>query len=98
MSSKTSHDQLVAILEAARCEPIGIVLVVNDPVRARAALYRARTVENNPAYSDLQFRVWPHEDGDLVICHDARLPRQTPNNLGRIDLTGVLELDLDNIS
>lgn len=98
MSSKSDHERLVAVLEAARCEPIGLVLVTNDSTRARAALYRARTVENNPAYNDLQFRMWPYEDGDLIICHDAKLPPQRPNNLGSIDLSGILQLDLDNIS
>lgn len=87
------HDLLVAILEAARCEPIGIVIQTNDTVRARMALYRARALENNREYADLQFRQWA-EDGDLVICHNQKAPAK-PNNLGQLDLSGVLDLDLD---
>lgn len=89
------HDQLLAILEAAANEPIGIVIFTNDTNRARAALYRTRMAENNPRYADLQFRIWPYEDGDLVICHDQRLPRSAPTNLGDIDLGGILDLDLE---
>jgi hypothetical protein len=92
MPSK-QHDQLVAILETASNEPIGIVLMTNDATKARAALYRARMAENNPAYSDLQFRIWPYEDGDLVVCHGQRA--KPPNNLGDIDLGGILDLDLE---
>lgn len=87
------HDLFIAILEAARCEPIGIVLQCDDPMRARAALYSARRIENNPIYADLQFRAWPYDEGNLVICHSSKPP--PPNNLGDIDLAGVLDLDLD---
>lgn len=89
------HDQFVAVLEAAANEPIGIVLVTNDPVRCRAALYRARMTENNPRYADLQFRMWPYEDGDLVICHEQTAPAPKATNLGSIDLGGILDLDLE---
>lgn len=87
------HDQLVAILEAASAEPIGLVLVTSDTTRARAALYRARMLENNPAYADLQFRVWPYDDGDLIVCHGSR--PQPANNHGDIDLGSILDLDLE---
>ena len=89
------HELLVALLEAARCEEIGVVVISSDPVRARAALYRARATENNPNYADLQFRMWPYEDGDLIICHGGQVPNTKPNNLGSIDLSGVLDLDIE---
>lgn len=88
-----NHEAMVAILEAAACEPIGIVLMVSDTTKARAALYRARISEKNPRYDALQFRMWPYEDGNLVVCHQAPTPK--PNNLGNIDLGGILDLDLD---
>lgn len=88
------HAQLVAVLEAASATPIGMTIFTNDPTRARAALYRARMVENNPAYADLQFRAWPYEDGDLVICHSG-VSTKKPNNLGSIDLDGILNLNLE---
>jgi hypothetical protein len=69
--------------------------MVNDITRARAALYRARATENNPAYADLQFREWPYDEGNLVICHGGRAPERRPNNLGSIDLGGILDLDID---
>lgn len=89
------HDQLVAILECARNEPIGVVLSTNDVTLARADLYRARTKENNPEYADLQFRMWPYEDGNLIICHARRTPVDAPNNFGNIDLGNILDLDLE---
>lgn len=90
----SQQDQFLAILEAATVEPIGLVLMTNDTTKARAALYRARAASNNPAYANLQFRVWPYEDGDLVICH-AQNVKTPPNNLGDIDLGGILDLDLE---
>jgi hypothetical protein len=89
------HDQLIAVLEAARSEPIGIVIMTNDVTKTRAALYRARAAENNPAFADLQFRSWPYDEGNLVICHGGAVPPLHPNNLGPIDLDGILDLDLD---
>lgn len=87
------HEELVTLLEAARCEPIGIVLMTSDPSAARAVLYRARSRESNPEYADLQFRAWPYEEGNLIICHGQAKPAST--NLGDIDLGGILNLDLD---
>lgn len=88
------HDQLVAILEAARNEPIGLVVMTNDVTLARADLYRARAKENNPEYSRLQFRAWPYDEGNLVICHAQRTPTDAPDNVGDIDLGDILDLDI----
>ena len=92
----SQHDQLIAILHAALAEPIGLVLATDDPTRARAALYRARMTENNPDLADLQIRMWPYEEGDLIICHSSKAPASKPNNLGSIDLSGVLDLNLED--
>lgn len=88
-----NHDLTLAILEAAVAEPIGLVLMCSDPTKARMALYATRKAVNDPEFNRLQFRMWPYEDGNLVICHEAPAPK--PNNLGAIDLGGILDLDLD---
>jgi hypothetical protein len=89
------HSELISILETAANEPIGIVIATDNIVKTRAALYRARVDEKNPAYADLQFRVWPYEDGDLIICHNQRPRSRGPTNLGDIDLDNILDLNLE---
>lgn len=56
------------ILYLALAEPIGLLLRTNDPGRARQRLYAAK--REMPEASGLQFRIWPSEDGDLVVVNE----------------------------
>jgi hypothetical protein len=70
----STDPELQDILYLALQEPIGLVLVTNDPHRARQRLYRARTEIQDPALEILQIRMSPlggsgsSAPGDLVIC------------------------------
>jgi hypothetical protein len=80
--------ELLAILQSAMAEPIGLVLRTSDPTRARAALYKARAEAQDPQLACLQIRTSPFPDGNLVICKGpAPLgPRRLPVDLGDLDL------------
>lgn len=67
--SKTSQSEMLAILELAMSEPLGLELRCSDPDRARAALYNARRLVGRPEMSRLQIRLSPWPDrSDLVVC------------------------------
>lgn len=56
----------------ALAEPIGLLLEVNDPQRAKQALYQARARVQDPALAELQVRSWSPSEAhlpQLVICH-----------------------------
>jgi len=61
------------ILYLALAEPIGLVVRTSDRDRARQQLYQARTKAGDDALKDLQFRVSPFSEGDLVVCHQRPL-------------------------
>lgn len=80
---------LASILESAMAQPIGLLLRCSDPIAARAALYRARTKAGNPAMSQLQIRISPFPDGDLVVCKGPGAgsgARRLGVDLGDLDL------------
>lgn len=60
--------QLQEIMYLALSEPVGLLLQTSDRERARQAFYRARSAASDPALAELQFRVSPFPEGDLVIC------------------------------
>lgn len=60
--------QLQEIMYLALAEPVGLLLQTSDRERARQAFYRARAAASDPALTELQFRVSPFPEGDLVIC------------------------------
>lgn len=79
MAMQIPREALLTILQTALSEPIGLILKTSDPVRARAALYRARSEANDPNLSALQIRTSPLPDeGDLIICHH-QAPKRAPN-------------------
>lgn len=88
------HEELVSILDAALAEPFGIIIQTSDTVRAKMSLYRARAAANRPELAYLQIRTSPFPEGDLIICHNQKVPPIHPRtDLGTIDLQGVLDLD-----
>jgi hypothetical protein len=86
------QDMLLSILQSAAAEPIGIVIQTSDTARAKAALYRARSVCHDPALMALQIRTSPWKDqGDLLICHSQSTTKPMQHNLGAIDLSDILD-------
>lgn len=81
--------ELLAIWQAAKAEPLGLIILTNDPVACRAALYKARAEANDPELMDLELArsKWPAE-GQWQITHVKRPPRRFD-----IDLSDVLDLD-----
>ena len=61
----TPHDILYLAL-AAR---IGLLVAVERPEAARAALYAARREAADAALASLQIRISPFPDGDLVVIN-----------------------------
>lgn len=54
----------------ALAEPIGLLLQVSDPSRAKQALYQARAKVQDQKLDGLQIRQWPEAGpGGLVIVH-----------------------------
>lgn len=72
--TEASLDSLKSLLYSALGEPLGLVLRTSDTERARQRLYAARRSAADPALDVLQFRLWPTEDGGLVICKTGRVP------------------------
>lgn len=74
-----SWQDLQLILYQALGEPVGLELVVSDFSLARAKLYRARELAQDPDLSQLQFRASPWRDDGLVICKGAAVvPKAEP--------------------
>lgn len=69
---KPYHRALLSLLSDAAAEPIGLLLVTEDPEALRDALYRVRAKE--PAFSHLQFRMSPFPEGDLAITKGTKEP------------------------
>jgi hypothetical protein len=57
------------IMYAAAVEPIGLLLQVSDPTRAKQRLYQARAKAGDEALAGLQIRTVGLPDGNLAICH-----------------------------
>lgn len=62
-----SRDEIAAILYQAARTAIGLVLVCSDREQARQKLYAIRRELCDPALAELQIRVSPTGDGDLVL-------------------------------
>jgi hypothetical protein len=89
---RKQHYELMAVWEAAKLEPIGIIIKCgSDPTQVRAALYRARADAKDPSLMDLEIGIskFP-EEGELQIIHVQR-KNKAPD--GAIDLSDVLDLD-----
>jgi hypothetical protein len=67
--TKLERQALEQALLAALAESIGVIVEVSDPTAVRNALYRVRAKLADPAMTDLQIRVSPFAEGQLVICH-----------------------------
>lgn len=80
----------MAIWEAAKSEPIGIILNCgSDPVLVRAALYRARSDSHDPELMNFEIGTSKFPDeGQLQIIRVQRAHRTRSENLGKL-------LDLD---
>ena len=48
-----------AVLQAAASAPLGIIVRTNNPVKARASLYKCRNMLNDPTLAALSIRVSP---------------------------------------
>ena len=57
----------LALLYRALQAPIGIAVRSNDPARAKALLYRARSEANDPQLSRLTFRISPLAVGSEIF-------------------------------
>jgi|HubBroStandDraft_2_1064218.scaffolds.fasta_scaffold437544_2 hypothetical protein len=51
--------QCTMLLQTASSTALGLVVVTNDPIRARATLYRVRRTLDDPTLASLQIRVSP---------------------------------------
>lgn len=80
---------LQSLLADALSEPLGLVLRTNDPARARQQLYSARAQSSDPSFAQLQIRIWPGPDGDLVIVK-GEAPRAKPPVSGLDDIERLL--------
>lgn len=67
-----TKQELLLLLDLAVGEPIGLLLRCSSAEKARAALYSARAASGDPRFVELQFRISPFPDGDLVICRAGR--------------------------
>lgn len=67
------------LLLEAYAEPIGLLLTTNDAERARQKLYIARreSQQQHPELDQLQIRISPFADGELVIVKSTiQVPSQ----------------------
>jgi len=90
----------MAIWEAARSETYGVVLNVHPLTPAKMALYQARIKANDNELAGFEIReprpgTKAAEAGNLLIIRTQRAPKLATNNFGNINLSGVLDLDLD---
>ena len=53
--------QCHAILTAATSAELGIVVTTDDPIRARASLYKFRSSFPDPSFAEVQIRVSPND-------------------------------------
>lgn len=95
MADKTRVQEL---LYRALAAPIGLLLRVSDPTRARQFLYQTRTAIGDPDLGRLQFRVVDLGEGPMVaVVKSAQLPGPSAHqslalpgasspNLGDLDL------------
>lgn len=67
-----------ALLYQALSEPIGLLVRAPDRDRARQALYQARQQCMDPQLAQLQIRMSPWPEGDLVICKATVLAGPRP--------------------
>jgi hypothetical protein len=61
-------DDMQDLLYLAAAEPVGLIIRTSDVAATRSGLYKTRAKLNDPALADLQFRLSPFVDGDIVIC------------------------------
>ena len=59
------------LLYQALSEPIGLLLQCSDAGLARQRLYAARSAAGDPELAQLQFRMSPLPDGNLVIVKET---------------------------
>lgn len=83
MSAK--RDEYLTILYMALAEPIGLVIATSSVERARQKLYTARRASLDPELDDLQIRISPFTDGDLVIVRQHTAVRSAPSTEGAIE-------------
>ena len=78
-----ARPELLALLQAALVEPIGLLIASSDPARLRQQLYATRAASQETAFANLQFRMSPFGDGGLVIVKGpapvSNLAVQPPN-------------------
>jgi len=67
MIESISREDLIALLYQALAAPIGLVLATSDREQARQRLYAARATAGDPALAELQIRISPLGEGDLVL-------------------------------
>ena len=65
--AKPPDPELVAILYQAKRARIGLLLQASDRELARTRLYQARAALSDASLGNLQFRISPFGEGDLVI-------------------------------
>lgn len=53
--------QCTMLLQTAATAAIGLVIQTNDPIRARATLYRVRKALGDPTLTSLQIRISPDD-------------------------------------
>lgn len=77
-SSQARQDLLRSFWLMAFDEPVGLLLATSDPQGLRAALYTARAKMSLPQLADMQIRISPWPEGQLVICHPPGVSSHAP--------------------
>lgn len=69
------------LLQQAAASRVGLLLRTNNPEGLRMQLYAVRRENQLPDLLELQIRMSPFPDGDLVICREsagAQAPKALP--------------------
>lgn len=98
MNSDATERQtaLELIWYQALSEPMGLLLQVEDPHRAKQLLYRARASTGDPELQKVQLRTSPVEGGNLILIRETvEISRTLEKPVVEVDLT--LSKDLSEL-
>jgi hypothetical protein len=67
--------QCTMLLQAAATAALGLVIVTNDPIKARATLYKVRQTLADPTLDALQIRVSPdNAEKEIWLLRKDQVP------------------------
>lgn len=67
----TRQAEMTQLLYLALAQPIGLLVASSDREATRRSLYAAKYQAKDEALGDLQIRVSPWPEGELVIVHQT---------------------------